>query len=72
MDDVIVEETRLPPLVGEANERSMVSVKEVTKRTWWSIVAPLEMNYDREQILPDYAYRVDKVKHNLLIAVDNP
>ena len=30
------------------------------------------MNYDREQILPGYGYRVNKVKYNLQIEVDKP
>ena len=30
------------------------------------------MNCGREQILSDYGYRIDKVKYNLLIDVDDP
>ena len=57
IDDVIMEETRFHPLVGEVmNERSVSSVKEVTEKKWQSIVAPLDINYGREQILPDYEY----------------
>ena len=54
IDDVTVEETRYHPLLVKANKRSMLSVKEVIKKKWRSIVAPLDLNYGREQILPDY------------------
>ena len=64
--DIIVKKTRFHSLVGEANERSVVGVKEVTKKKKWrSIVVPLGMNDGREQIFLEYGYRVDKVKHNL-------
>ena len=66
INDVIVEETRFHPLVEKVNERSVVSVKEVTKKNWSLIVALLGMNYGgKEHILLDYGYHIDKVKHNL-------
>ena len=34
VDDVIVKETGCHPLVGEANERCVVSVKEVSNKEW--------------------------------------
>ena len=60
----MVEETQFHPPVGEVSKSSVVSVKEVTKKKSQSIVAPLNMNYGREQILSDYGYPVNKVKHN--------
>ena len=50
IDDVIVAETRFYPLMDNANERSVVNVMEVTEKEWRSIVAPLDMNYRREQM----------------------
>ena len=45
---------------------------DVPNKKWRSIVAPLDMNYDREQISPNYGYRVNKVKDNLRIEFHNP
>ena len=39
--------------------RSVIGVMGVTKKKWQSIVAPLDMNYGREQILLDCEYRVN-------------
>ena len=63
--DVIMEKTGFYALVGEMNKKSVFSVKEITKKKWRSIITLLDLNYGKEQILPDYGYRVDKVRYNL-------
>lgn len=58
MDDESMVEIWLSPPMVEASERSVVSVVEVRG--------------DSIVIIVNYGYRIDKVKHNLQIEVNNP
>ena len=71
----MVDRRRSRPMTRDCGEYSISASSR--RREWLACrkllkKAAAEMNCGREQILSDYGYRIDKVKYNLLIDVDDP